>query len=37
MTVQRIHKLKAKAFFDKVKEETGGLKTFSFVCEKKIT
>ena len=36
MTTQRIHKLKAKAFFDKGKEETGGLKTFSCDCEKNL-
>ncbi|XP_041989213.1 uncharacterized protein LOC121740540 [Aricia agestis] len=36
MTAQRVHKLKAKAFFEKVKEENTDFITFSFDCEKNL-
>lgn len=36
LTKQRLHKLRAKAFFKKVKEEKPGLKIFSFDCEKNL-
>lgn len=36
MVAQRLHKLRAKAFFEMVKEERPGLKTFSFDCEKNL-
>lgn len=36
MVVQRLHKLRAKAFFDKIKEEKEKLKTFSYDCQKNL-
>lgn len=36
MTAQRLHKLKAKSFFEKAKEEHSDLITFCFDCEKSL-
>ena len=36
MMSQRLHKLRAKAFFEKVREENPNLKAFSFDCEKNL-
>ncbi|CAK1578323.1 unnamed protein product [Parnassius mnemosyne] len=36
MVEHRVHKLKAKAFFNLVREERPNLKTFSFDCEKNL-
>lgn len=34
MTTKRVHKLKAKAFYNLLREETAGLKILSFDCQK---
>lgn len=36
IVAQRLHKLRAKAFFEKVKEEKIKLKTFSYDCQKNL-
>lgn len=36
MVAQRLHKLRAKAFFAKAKEEKATLKTFSYDCQKNL-
>lgn len=36
IVAQRLHKLRAKAFFKKVKEEKEALNTFSYDCQKNL-